>query len=339
VSGRLLITACDAGSANFFAPVLKDLDVPFTVRAQAPASDILDRHGIPCERLDRVGWDGLPEQGEGVVAGDFAAVLSGTSYGPTADKAAALGAKARGLKSAAVVEHWDIYRERFARLEEGRITAPDLYLPDSVWVPDALGVDEAAAAGLPRARLSAVGQPHLEAQTAAFAAGAAVPRGKDVVFVSERVAGDFHRGFTEDEVLEALISVLDLSRHRLVIKLHPAEDESKYDSLAARGVEATVVKRCDLRALLLGAHRVVGMFSMLLLEAALVRRDVISFMPGADPKVFVGNRVGATRSAATVEQLRALLEAPPAANGDGSFGASFAGSRERVTRAIRGLVS
>lgn len=337
---KLLMTACDTGSANFLLPVLPVVGTPYALFAQGPAADLFERRGVAHTRLPRVDWDGLEGLGAEVLSsGDYAAVLTGTSWGPTVDKAATLAGRARGLPTASVVEHWDLYRERFSRVEDGRIAVPDAYLPGSVWLPDARAAREAAEAGLPAGRLRAVGQPHLEAQSALLREGPPVPRTRDVVFVSERVAGDFHRGFTEHDALDALTAALDFGRHRLVIKLHPQEEDGKYAGLAARGVEARVVRQCDMRALLLGAHRVVGMFSMLLLEAALVRRDVISLLPGGDPAVFVGNRIGATVPARSAAELRALLADDAPAPGTSAFGDAFRGSRDAVAAQVRSLAS
>lgn len=342
------MTACDAGSANFLAPVLKNLDAPWALYAQDPAAEIFSRREIPHQRVARAGWESLPRQGAEILsAGDFGAVVTGTSWGATLDKAATLAANGLGLPTTAIVEHWDIYRERFSRVEDGRITAPDAYLPASVWLPDEQAVAEAARAGLPRERLRAVGQPHLEAQAQALADAGPVSRNDDVVFISERVGGDFQtgspldRGFTEHAALDMLIEALDFSRFRLVIKLHPQEDAAKYQPLLQRGVPARLVKDCDVRKLILRSHRIVGMFSMLLLEAALIRRDVLSVMPGADPRLFIGNRIGATTAVDSVEGLRSRLSQPGAVGeGPGSaFGRAFSGSRERVAARIKELIA
>jgi hypothetical protein len=84
------------------------------------------------------------------------------------------------------------------------------------------------------------------------------------------------------------------------------------------------------------------MFSMLLLEAALVRSDVISLMLGGNPDAFVGNRIGATRPVCSLEQLRRELEGAP---GDGRmlagtpFAQRFIGSADSMAKAIEEFAS
>lgn len=342
----LLVTACDAGTANALVPVLTRLDRPFRLFAQAQAAEIWAAQGLAPVVLDRCGWDELDELGAKVLNhGPFAAVLAGTSWGASIDKAVTAAASRRGLKAAAVVEHWGLYRERFSRIEAGRIEQPLIFLPDQVWVNDTSAKAEAVAAGLPKDRVKVVGQPHLERQRAELAQ-ARPTRGLDdaVVFVSERLAADFPKdsdlspGFDEFDALSGLIQALPAG-FRLVIKLHPQEEPDKYDAfLAERGVRAQVIGRTDVPGLILGAGRLVGMASMLLLEAGLIRDDVISFMPGGRPGDFIGNRLRVTVPILSQEEL-ALALTCPGGSGPAPFGAAFLGSADRFIAAIGELVS
>lgn len=335
----LLVTACDSGTANYLIPVLPRLHRPWILVAQDPAVERLRAAGLAVTETPRGDWGGLAALGESVVGGgDYAAVLCGTSWGPTLDKTATLAARRRGLSCTAIVEHWSLYRERFSRVDGGVLQDADAFLPDEIWVNDAEAVREAVAAGLPADRLRALGQPHLEAQGAALATRKERPDGRTVVFVSERIRADFvpdspmDPGFDEFEALEGLLSVLPEGK-TVTVKQHPQELADKYDIVAARDPRVTVVGVCDLGALVAGAERIVGMVSMLLLEAALIRPDVISFLPGGDPDGFIGNRIGATRCATTLDDLRRLLAAPRAAAST-DFGARFAGSAARIAAAI-----
>lgn len=335
-SARLLVTACDPGTANYLAPVLPRLALPWRVFAHREAAEILGAQGVTCTVVERSGWDGLAEMGRAALgSGDYTALVAGTSWGPTLDKAAIRAACESGLPSVAIVEHWSLYRERFSRIDGGVAQAAE-FLPDRIWLNDDIALADALAAGLPMERLRVVGQPHLERQRERLAA-AGVPCDKRVVFVSEQIRDDFCHdpaldpGFDEFTALEGVAAALPAGVE-LVIKLHPREASDKYAATAAR-LRAAVIGRADAGKLVAQAGRVVGMVSMLLLEAALVRGDVVSFMPGGRPRDFIGNRIGATRAATTVDQLRDLLASP--GNGPGvDFGKRFVGSTERVRTAI-----
>ena len=336
----LLVTACDAGTANYLAPVLPRVALPWRAFVHREAAEIFAAQGLPCTVVERRGWDGLDAMGQAVVAGEsYSALLAGTSWGPTLDKAVVRAARRTGLRSAGIVEHWSLYRERFSRVEDGVMTAPDEFLTDAIWVNDETARREAVAAGLPAGRIRAIGQPHLERQRERLAQHAAAQRGNAVVFVSEQLKRDFvansplDPGFDEFTALDGVIAALPPGAE-LVVKLHPQETADKYAFLAERGVKAKIVGNADAGALVASAGRVVGMMSMLLLEAALVRVDVISFMPGGRPADFIGNRIGATRPATSAAELRALLAAPSGTGPAEDFGRRFAGSADRVLAAL-----
>jgi len=337
-SAHLLVTACDAGTANYLVPVLPHLDMPWRVFAHGEAAEILTAHGVPCTLIERKGWDGLAAMGRAALdSGHYSALVAGTSWGPTLDKAAIAASRAARLPSAAIVEHWSLYRERFTRVDRASAQA-DEFLPDWIWLNDEIALTEAQAAGLCAQRLRVVGQPHLELQRERLAIFTHTPRDQRVVFVSERLRDDFRRnpaldpGFDEFAAVEGLCAALPAGM-RLAIKLHPQEPADKYASLVSGG-RATVIGKADAGKLVAQAGRVVGMMSMLLLEAALVRDDVISFMPGGRAQDFIGNRIGATRPATTIDQLRALLAALPGNMPAVDFGRRFVGSAERARAAI-----
>lgn len=342
-SPALLITACDAGTANFLVPVLPRLPRFWRLLAHGPAADIFERHGLSFERFDEALLDQSPDWADLTGGHTAAALLAGTSWGMTVDKVATLAARRAGIRSAAIIEHWSIYRERLSRVQDGHIIEPDLYLPDRIWVVDGVAMDEAGQAGLPRDRLVPVGQPHLEAQRVILANVPNRGRQPGVVYVSERIGTDYppgsplYLGFDEFSVLEDLIGVLPADRP-LTIKFHPQEYADKYDAiLAASGRSATLVGRCDIPTLIHEAGTLVGMVSMLLLEAALVRDDVISFMPGGRPDAFIGNRIGATRAATDTHALRRWLDGAESVRG-GDFGSRFDGSAERVCAVVKEFV-
>jgi len=342
----LLITACDTGTANYLAPALPHLRQPWKAFVHGEASEVFAQHGLPCKLVERCDWDGLDALGQEILSTDgYGAVIAGTSWGPTLDKAVTLAARSKGLRSIAIIEHWSRYRERFARIADGRCTDIDGFLPDEIWVNDETAKQEAAAAGLPALSLRVVGQPHLEAQYGRLSRHVNVVRDKSAVFVSERFADHFLRGtpldlgFDEFKAVEGLIAAM-APDYRLIIKLHPQDEPNKYDYLAARGVRAEVIRNCDSVQMITSAGHIVGMMSMLLLEAALVRDDVVSFMPGGRPVEFVGNRIGATRVATTTLELATILAAEPAASTpDRGFGRRFAGSAQRVTAALGELTA
>jgi hypothetical protein len=330
--------------------VLSILGHGYSLLAQQDAARVFDRWKIPYRLVPALDWGDLLDVGTDLLsAHDPSTIVTGTSWGPSVDKAVTLAARKKKVPVTAIVEHWDLYMERFSELRNGHIIARGCFMPDRIWVNDALARDEACAAGLPPSIVEVLGQPHLEHQIQQFNRGQWRRDDTNIVFISERVGGDFvkgsplYRGFDEYSVVDQLIKSIDLSRFFLTIKLHPQESVGKFDALIDGRRRISVLKDADNVELICNAGKVIGMFSMLLLEAALVRDDVVSFLPGGNPSLFVGNRIGATTPAVSSEQLSRLMNAFPTdmANNTGAitaFGAKFIGSAERMAQKIAGYL-
>lgn len=351
MSTKLIVSSCDTGSANALAPVLAKLPCDYVVFAQKDAARIFDRWKIPYQFLDSLSWDDLFGIGNHILTQVRAtAVVTGTSWGPSIDKALTLAARKHNLPCAALIEHWDLYLERFSVVKDGHIHDLCKFLPDHIWVNDTIALSEACSAGLPADALQIVGQPHLEGQLNLLRNRSHEPTDKGIVFISERVSEDFapesplYRGFDEFKALHQLLDSIDLSKSNVLVKLHPQEDINKFDNVVRGNENIEVVKEADNISLILNAKKLVGMFSMLLLEAALVRSDVISFLPGGNASIFIGNRVGATTPATTKEELKYLLDksASESTGGNGNitaFGSRFMGSTIRMTETIQRLMA
>jgi len=311
----LLISSCDTGSANFLAPVLSTITVKYVLYAQKDAANIFKKWNIPFNLQEAVDWDDLLVFGEEIISKQnyIKAIITGTSWGSTVDKALTLAAKNNNIPCVSIIDHWDLYMERFSIVKNGYIMDRGKFLPDRIWVNDFVAYSDAESAGVPKDMIEVVGQPHLEYQTELLKNHNKTEQNKQIVFISERVAEDFvigspmSRGFDEYTVLESLIGSIDFSNTNLLIKLHPQESLGKFDSLVHGMPNIAVVKDANNMDIITKSWKIVGMFSMLLLEAALIRDDVISFLPGANPLVFVGNKLGATIPVTTQNELKKLL--------------------------------
>ena len=84
------------------------------------------------------------------------------------------------------------------------------------------------------------------------------------------------------------------------------------------------------------ADYVVGMASMLLLELAMLRNDVISFRPNAT-KSFIGNRLKATVDITSEKKFTQTFLQREKLTADGSFRDHFQGSTARIVSLIKEL--
>ena len=82
-------------------------------------------------------------------------------------------------------------------------------------------------------------------------------------------------------------------------------------------------------------NTIIGMASMLLLELAMLRNDVVSFRPDAK-KQFIGKRLSATVDVTSQEGLDRILSCPQYL--DGEFRERFDGSSARIASLIKSII-
>jgi hypothetical protein len=272
-------------------------------------------------------------------------VLTGTANGPCLDKDLINWAIERGVPSVSVIEHWSWYRRRY-QVDEM------LVLPDYIIVNDQIANDQAVAEGLPVERLFVGGNPWLEHLSTEVSPAfdicswrdrLGLPQGRIIVFVAEALRDDFPKssadylGYDEFEVLKTLIDIASKDAI-VVIKRHPEEPSDKYTTLLSPG-KVYSIGHASLFELAKGADFIVGMASMLLIELAMLRDDVISYRPNARLP-FIGNTLGATIQVNDRESLSKLfLLRNTSQIKDTSFRNRFQGSGDRIGKFLGDLMA
>ena len=151
-----------------------------------------------------------------------------------------------------------------------------------------------------------------------------------VVFVSEELRSVFtqasndYLGYDEFSALKDVQSMLTPSDH-LVIKQHPEENPQKYTELLCEHI--SIVDEVPITELVAIADVIIGMASMLLLELAIYRNDIVSFRPNAT-KSFIGERLGVTVDATSVSNLAEVIA--HGCKAKSNFANRFSGSQDRI---------
>ena len=124
-------------------------------------------------------------------------------------------------------------------------------------------------------------------------------------------------GFTERDVVPALVRACELlprqvrDRLRLIFLAHPEEDEAGLAALVRErspSFRTEVRKEPDPLAVVRACDAVTGMFSILLVEAALCGLPVVSIQPGLKREdMLVTNRSGATLAVRDESLLSGVL--------------------------------
>lgn len=266
---RFLFAAHDPGGAHLLsavAPLIRARGHEIVFAAAGPTARLWTEAGFAPQSVAaaaEIDADGID------------AVATGTGFGDF-ERGVWLWARERGWPTLAAIDAWTSLARRF-QTDAGPVE------PDAVAVLDTPATRELEALNWWRARLITVGQPHLEAQTAALAARRAELPGHDgpprIVFFSEPVREDYGttRGFDQFEVFAGLMVRLPSAwRIDLTVKPHPREDWARWQKILPRGVELAEAATPEL---LIGADGAVGMTTMVLIEAHLLGLPVLSLQP------------------------------------------------------------
>lgn len=270
---RLLFASHDPSGANMLLPVLpmaraRGHDV--RVVGAGPAAAIFGQAGE--DVMPDVSFDGATKP---------SLLVTGTAMG-SFDRDLWRRARQANVQTFAVVDAWTSLKIRFER-ENG-----DLEEPGAVGVVDAPMAD--AVKEWSRARLYIVGQPHLQAlerRLRGKRAGHKPCMPQRIVFFSECLREDGHKaryGIDQFDVAEVLFPVLAASGPLdFSLKPHPREVADGWPAfLAERSFAPLSIRIVDTPSeqLMMAADGVLGIFTMVLLEAALARIPILSVQPG-----------------------------------------------------------
>lgn len=293
----------DPGAANFAAElpeVLKPRGISATLLASGPAVEFLERRtSSPFTVAEEIDPEAILESLRPSL------VVVGTSENPRSPALALVRAcEERGIPTIGIVDSPAASEHRF----RGTTSDPLAHAPDWILVPDLWTRSHYVELGHPAQRVVSCGHPHYDfvrefgektrtsqAQIRASVYPQARPERRIVVFAADLSTGldpaEYRRspeytltgrgestGRTE-VVLEEFLDAL--SPHRdgthCVMRLHPKHELAE---LQAYVEEFDQVSQAEPSLdVIVGADAVVGMTTMLLVEALLLRRQTLSIVP------------------------------------------------------------
>ena len=230
-------------------------------------------------------------------------------------------AKKESIPSVAYVDCWWGYDKRF--LFPGELSPPAM--PDGIAVIDEMARTDMINAGYDPIKITALGNPWFEtlckmnkniSDTPALRKELnLLPDNFIILFVSQPLEKTFNGnktyGFTEKNTLSALLESLNKLPQAtrkaitLVILLHPEEDDSISKSVIIKAnIDLDIrIKKNNQHKLVRASNLVTGMFSMLLAEAVLLQRPVISIqLHLKKEEILITNKIGATKSVNTIDR-------------------------------------
>ena len=285
-ASSVLIVSHDAGAANILWHLLDHLPDTLTILAEGPALEILKRHSRLAE---------VPRTTRGAgFAVDL--VITGTSESNDLEVVTIGNARAAGVPSVAVLDHWTNFGSRFSRGGQER-------LPDEIWVVDEyahqLAEDSFPATPVVKIPnfyiLDTVNQVQQLRSATTAGRSKAEPSRTRILYASEP-AGPYARnlcenpafvGYSEFDAVSYFLNHVDdffPNLSSITLRTHPSEPRDKYAStLQAFHSISVSLSTSELAADLAAHDVVVGTHSNVLAIALQAGMPAFSAIPPSGP--------------------------------------------------------
>ena len=263
------VVAHDAGAANLIIAWLNAWGWPVRACLQGPALKLWEK-AFP-------GQSTWPTPGEAMQG--CAGLLTGTGWASSLEHDARLEGRSRGLRVAAVLDHWVNYPPRFER--EG-----EFVWPHELWVADAWAA-KIARKSLPPMSIRLLENLYLEAQLALVSPP---PCDGTLLYVLEPVRNDWGRGIEGefqalDYCLGHLHALGPVPVRRILLRPHPSDPVGKYGRYLDADARIELDCSSDIARAISQADIVAGVESFALTVALAAGRTVYSSLPNWAPEL------------------------------------------------------
>lgn len=341
---KILFCFQQVGGVNALLPLIREWEPrhEMVITGRKNVCDYMRRNNIPgiCD-YESLGWESgndLHKNGEWFSRLKPDLVITDTiSFSRACDGVACRDfwalAREHGAPSMAYVDCWWAYKQRFMMPNESIIPI----LPDTIAVVDDIAKSDMKRLGFPGKKIKILGSPlystlrrKAQLQGAEQKKMARLHFGMPqdcflLLFASQQFEGHFGSseewGFTEitvfQDMLVCLQSLAPEFKSRLIfnVLLHP-EEEGRELTAISHSVRDFPIKfyRGESHRHISASDLVTGMFSILLSEAVILRRPVISIQPNLKREdMLITNMVDATVPVRTHEQfythfLRSIMD-------------------------------
>lgn len=334
---KVLLFARDPGGANTLVPLYEKLRQQYElmVYGKDVAVGWFKKEGIFCKDIrDECKKIDLDSIQLFLKSKNPYFIITGTSLDDYTERYLWKSAEALGLKSFAILDQWTNVGIRFSKYgykdcEKYERAREHPYMPHRILVMDRLAKEILQEEGIAEDRIWITGQPHFERIYKQYESGRKILDESEynVLFVSEPITQDYeggcdtcsHCGYNEKSIFSSLHECLNEiaesyhRRIRIIVKPHPREKEENWTNIinAARG--GNIIAQCDTDSdkydLLQSADLVCGMSSMLLLEAVICKKNILSIVVGLKGESpFILDRIHVCKSCRTKAELMSQLE-------------------------------
>ncbi len=290
---KIIFTAQDPGGFNAITPVIKKLrrDKRFNV------SVVLAKHACLFAEKQKIRYLDADKTPFDITGADL--ILTGTSFGDSIEKRIIAMAKAKNIPTISIIDFWTDYAPSFSDSETGNFK----YLPDYILAVDEIMKKEMVLNGFPPEKIFITGNPSFDS----FSRIIQPKTNKDLIAFFPQPFSEILKNnskdykdyikFDEVQILEDIVKVLekiDLNK-RIVINIHPrAKKLDKFDKVIENTkLKIKKEKKLYNKNLIEKSEIVIGVNSVVLFQAAMRGKKVLSYQPGIKSSdLLISNRLG-----------------------------------------------
>lgn len=331
----ILFVVDQVAGAEYLLPYLLDsTDSDWMIVASPASGRVLQEYKIPHLCIEDITTFSVREllQDKKI----FAALLS-TSISSRLEREFLKELLAHSIPCAQLVDYWSNYKQRF------NFAGIVLY-PDKIFTLDANAKNEMADEGIPEGCIEVVGQPFLEMQRKILVKwNESKAQNNTLLLITQPVSKYYlnELGYSEFSFLETAFHAwkkLNRDWAGLTVVVHPAEPIEKYQEIAGEYSSEICVQK--------GRHpefhnfaRVLGMFSLLMMQSTLAEVPTASLQPGAtgEDLCFL-SRKSYIPKLRTVGEVVTFLTAPASAQAIQPLVELISGSNDRLREQILFLI-
>src|SRR3989344_5661731 len=290
---KIIFTAQDPGGFNALAPIIKKLkkDKRFNV------SVILAKHACLFAKKQNIEYLDADKTSFNITGADL--IITSTSFGDSIEKKIVTLARAENIPTISIVDFWTDYVPSFSDPETGNFK----YLPDYILALDEIMKKEMVSKGFPKEKIFVTGNPYFDS----FSRTIGQKTDKNLVAFFSQPFSEIYKNsdkdyknctkFNEIQVFEDIVKAvekIDLNK-KIVINFHPRTKKfNKFDKIIKNSkLEIKKEKELSNKDLIKRAEIVTGINSVVLFEAAMRGKKVLSYQPGLKGSdLLISNRLG-----------------------------------------------
>lgn len=322
---KLLLLSRDPGGTNALIAILDELKKRYEVIIYAKdyAADIYRNHGIDyielktdskidiTDTLDDIIEEYRPD---GIITGQ-------SNKEDNTEMLLWEAARKKGILSFTIVDSWCSYDQRFPLKKDNT-----RYQPDYIFVMDRKAQEEICRLGIAEDKVIITGQPYLQYLSAAYdtvteeeifayRSRSALDR-KIILYASDCIKeiynGREEWGYDQFSIFRSIVKAInetcgDAGEYILIVRPHPKEsisDWEKESKLTGSCIPVLIDNATDCKIVIQASELVIGMWTILLIEAALAGKSIASVQIGAKKKApFVLEERGLIKTFISQEEL------------------------------------